>query len=111
MAAQLQHLTKLVRDRGLSQGEFEARVLQLSNQERRMFERLLGGSVDTVSLRSDCSIGNPSEVRASINQKLEAVGDPRRVVCSLKPHRNRFNERGVLGTWSLVDTSKQPAAA
>lgn len=102
MAAALRRLETLVRETGLSLPEFESRVLKLSPQESRMFSRLLDGDADTVQIRNGCSIGNVSEVAGSLNRKLEAAGDPRRVVCDVTPHRNRYGELGRLGTYRLT---------
>jgi len=102
MAAALQRLETLVRETGMTVPEFESRVLKLSPSESRMFSRLLDGDADTVQIRNGCSIGNVSEVAGSLNRKLEAAGDPRRVVCDVAPHRNRYGQLGQLGTYRLT---------
>mgnify|MGYP006276753881 CR=1 FL=1 len=102
-AQKLQTLTGLVKKSGLTRAGFESLVLKLGPQESRMFSRLLDGPAGTVEIRNGCSIGNVSEVRSNLNRKLEAAGDPRRVVCSVEPHVNRFGDSGRLGVWRLID--------
>lgn len=99
----LETLAGLVQASGLTPSGFQSLVLDLGPQESRLFARLLDGPADTVAIRNGCSIGNISEVRRTLNAKLEAAGDPRRVVCHLVPHTNRFGNRGQLGEWRLVN--------
>lgn len=99
----LETLAGLVKSSGLTPSGLQSLVLQLGPQESRLFARLLDGPADTVTIRNRCAIGNISEVRRTLNAKLEAAGDPRRVVCQLVPHTNRFGNRGQLGEWRLVD--------
>ena len=100
---QLETLAGLVKTSGLTPAGFQSLVLKLGPQESRLFAHLLDGPSDTVKIRNACSIGNISAVRASLNAKLEASGDPRMVVCSLIPHQNRFGERGHIGEWRILD--------
>jgi len=99
----LETLAGLVQASGLTPSGFQSLVLKLGPQESRLFARLLDGPADTVAIRNGCSIGNISEVRRTLNAKLEASGDPRRVVCSMVPHTNQFGQRGQLGEWRLLD--------
>lgn len=103
MRDQLDRLAADVQAANLTRTEFETLVLRLSPQERRLFLRLSRGPALTTELRAVCSVGNVSQVRSSLNAKLESAGDPRRVVCHVRPHRNVHGERGVLGEWRLVD--------
>lgn len=99
---QLDQLAADVQAAGISRPEFESLVLRLSPQERRLFLRLARGPALTTELRQVCSIGNVSQVRASLNTKLEAGGDLRRVVCRVQPHRNVYGELGQLGEWRFA---------
>lgn len=101
MRDQLDQLAAEVQAAGISRPEFESLVLRLSPQERRLFLRLARGPALTTELRQVCSIGNVSQVRSTLNDKLEAGGDPRRVICHTEPHRNVYGERGTLGKWQL----------
>jgi hypothetical protein len=105
MDDQLDQLAAEVQAAGISRSDFEAIVLRLSPQERRLFLLLSRGPADTVRVRSACSIGNPSEVRETLNRKLAAAGDRRRVVCAVQPHQNQYGEWGRLGRWSLTGAS------
>jgi hypothetical protein len=88
---------------GLTETQFQSLLFRLSPQQRRLFELLADeGESCTITVRNRCSIGNPSAVARELNDKLEAVGDSRRVMCNLEPHENRHGERGVLGRWRLV---------
>ena len=110
-AFSLSRLSKAVRKAGIeSPAQLESLALRLSAHQSRLFSLLLEqGESDTITVRRQASIGNISECATSLNLKLEAAGDPRRVVCETRPHRNKFGERGVLGHWRLVD-SEQAAA-
>lgn len=101
-AAAVRELAAEVKAAGLSRAEFEGVVYRLSGQQRRLYLRLCRGAADTVELRSGCSIGNVSEVVRAINAKLTAAGDPRRVICEVRPHVNQFGESGSLGVWKLA---------
>ncbi len=101
----LETLTGLVRESGLTPASFQSLVLDLGPQESRLFARLLDGPADTVTIRNDCSIGNISEVRRTLNAKLNAAGDRRRVVCNVVPHTNKFGNKGQLGEWRLVNAT------
>lgn len=107
----LSRLTKVAKKAGISSpAEFESLALRLSPHQSRLFTLLVErGTCDTITVRQAASIGNISECAASLNAKLEAAGDPRRVRCETRPHENRFGERGVLGWWSLVDTEQAAA--
>lgn len=100
---EIEALAGLVKSSGLTPAGFQSLVLELGPQEARLFARLLDGPSDTVAIRNECAIGNISEVRATLNLKLEAAGDPRRVVCDMVPHTNQFGQRGKLGEWRLLD--------
>lgn len=102
MLDQLDQLAAEVSAAGLSRPDLESLLYRLSGQERRLFLRLTRGPALTTELRSECSIGNISQVRSSLNAKLAAADDPRRVVCRLQPHRNVYGESGQLGSWQLV---------
>lgn len=115
---ELNQLSELASRLNLSETDFQALAYQLSPQQRRLFELLVAeGEADTIAVRTQCSIGNPSAVAIELNAKLEAAGDPRRVLCHLESHDNRFGERGVLGRWRLVhvgaaaNDDKHPSAA
>jgi hypothetical protein len=96
-------LHQLVTTRNLSETDFQSLAYRLSPQQRRLFELLAAeGEADTITVRNRCSIGNVSAVAIELSAKLEAAGDPRRVMCNLEPHDNRFGERGVLGRWRFV---------
>ena len=107
----LSRLSRVVQQAGIkSPAHFEALALRLSPHQSRLFTLLVErGTCDTVTVRREAAVGNISEVRASLNRKLEAAGDPRRVRCETRPHENKFGERGVLGWWSLVDTEQAAA--
>ncbi len=103
-------LEKLAGKLSLSEASFQSLLYGLSPQQRRLFLLLAEeGHASTIEVRTRCSIGNPSFVAIELNAKLEAAGDPRRVLCDVQPHQNRHGERGVLGHWHLVDTSRPPA--
>ena len=107
----LTRLAASVKKAGItSAAEFESLTLRLSPHQERLFCLLLEqGECDTIAVRRQASIGNISECATSLNLKLEAAGDPRRVVCETRPHRNKFGERGVLGYWRLVDVDQVAA--
>ncbi len=107
----LQRLATSAKKAGItSAAEFESLALRLSPHQERLFTLLLEqGESDTIAVRRQASIGNISECATSLNLKLEAAGDPRRVVCETRPHRNKFGERGVLGHWRLVDVDQVAA--
>ena len=99
----LETLAGLVQSYGFTPAGFESLALKLGPQESRLFARLMQGPADTVAIRTGCSIGNISQVRRDLNAKLEAAGDPRRVVCCMVPWVNQFGNRGTLGEWRLLD--------
>lgn len=104
-------LAKACRRAGLDKVGAEALILELSPQQRRLFLHLTEyGQADTITLRSQCSLGNISETASALNAKLEAAGHARRVVCRLTKHRNQFGETGQLGVWSLVEVRADAAA-
>ena len=107
----LQRLATSAKRAGItSEAGFQSLVLRLSPHQSRLFSLLLEqGESDTITVRRQASIGNISEASKATNLKLEAAGDPRRVVCERRPHRNKFGERGVLGHWRLVDVEKAAA--
>ena len=95
---------------GLTQLQFEAIVFSLSPQERRLFLYLNeNGTTGTVELREQCAIGNISQAKTTLNQKLKAAGDDRRVMCQVSTINNRYGESGQLGFWSLVSASELAA--
>jgi hypothetical protein len=99
---------------GQSQSEFESDALNLSPQERRLFEYLRDhGIASTIEVRNACSIGNVSSAAMFLNRKLERAGDSVRVVCEVRSHTNRFGNAGSLGWWFLTDLvdSTGPEAA
>tara|TARA_R110000782_G_scaffold826_1_gene2776 strand:- start:2249 stop:2578 length:330 start_codon:yes stop_codon:yes gene_type:complete len=99
----IEKLSKLVENSGLTQAEFEAISYRLSPQQQRLFLHLSDhGETDTITLRTTCSIGNISDVAISLNKKLTANEDPRKVICLVKPNINKFDDAGVLGHWLLV---------
>ena len=99
----LETLAGLVKSYGFTPSGFESLALKLGPQESRLFALLMAGPADTVAIRTVCSIGNISQVRRDLNSKLEAAGDPRRVVCSMVPWVNQFGQAGQLGEWRLVE--------
>lgn len=111
MDDQLDQLAAEVQAAGISRSDFEAILLRLSPQERRLFLLLARGSADTMRVRRECSIGNPSEVRETLNRKLAAAGDRRRVICSLTQHQNQFGEQGRIGVWTLAGQRGERVAA
>lgn len=104
-------LSHAVRRAGItSPAQFEALALRLSPAQARLFQLLLeNGPSDTITVRQRASIGNISECACALNAKLEAAGDTRRARCELRPHENKFGERGVLGWWRLVDDEQVAA--
>lgn len=105
--AQLGHLVDKL---SLNESDFQSLLYGLSPQQRRMFLLLVEeGTASTIEVRQRCSLGNPSFTAQELNAKLEAAGDPRRVMCDVRPHANRFSERGVLGYWRLVNTGRPSA--
>jgi DNA-binding CsgD family transcriptional regulator len=107
------HLAALTRAvNGCSQAEFESTALNLSPQERRLYEYLREhGISSTIAIRQDIAIGNVSNAAMLLNRKLERAGDSVRVACELRSHTNRFGGNGVLGWWFLTDSSGTDAAA
>ncbi len=100
---QFDDLAEAVQAKGYSQAGFESLVLSLSPQQERLFTFLLErGSASTVDIRQTCSIGNVSECAISLNERLEAIGDDRRVICDVRPHINKYGQRGTLGYYRLV---------
>lgn len=109
--ARVRALARAVRASHLeSAGEFEALALGLRGQQARLWQLLRErGEADTVAVRTHCSVGNVSEAATAINGHLERAGDLRRVICVTSPHVNKFGERGVLGTWRIVDAAANDA--
>ena len=98
----LRNLTEAVAASGITTpAQFEAVALRLSPAQARLFELLHAGPADTIEIRRRASIGNSSEAATSLNATLQRAGDPRRVVCRTRPHRNQFGDAGILGLWSL----------
>lgn len=102
MRDQLDQLAAEISAAGISRPELEGLLYQLSGQQRRLFLRLVRGPADTVAIRRECSVGNISECKTALNAKLEAAGDPRRVICDVQPHVNAYGEAGKLGLWRMV---------
>jgi hypothetical protein len=89
---------------------FQSILYGLSPAQRRFFVLLADeGTADTIRVRTACSVGNPSFTASEINAKLQAAGDPRRVVCTLRPHINRYGNAGVLGHWHIVTVPTEAA--
>jgi hypothetical protein len=107
----LSRLSHAVRAAGISSpAQFQALALRLSPQQARLFQLLLeDGPCNTVTVRQRASVGNISECASALNAKLQAAGDARRVRCELRPHENKFGERGVLGWWRLADAEQAAA--
>lgn len=92
---------------GLSQAQLEAIGLRLGPSERRLYEYLRdNGPRNTIQIRRDCAIGNVSNARILLNQKLEEAGVSWRCVCDVGPLTNRFGERGRIGTLVLVESDE-----
>ena len=90
--------------KGLTPAQFEAIAFNLSPQERRMFGYLIeNGTSNTIELREQCALGNISQTKTSLNAKLAAAGDDRRVFCEVRTIENRYNESGTLGYWTLTE--------
>lgn len=67
----------------LSRPEVEGILYRLTPQQRRLFLWLCDhGPSLTPELRESVEVVNISEVAKQTNLRLEAVGDPRRIVCS-----------------------------
>jgi hypothetical protein len=95
---------------GRSQAEFESTALNLSPQERRLYEYLRDhGLTSTIEIRQNCAIGNVSSAAMFLNRKFERAGESLRVVCQTRTLTNRYGERGIIGWWHLVDTGHAAA--
>lgn len=100
---EMDQLQQLVSTLNLTEAGLQSLAYRLSPQQRRLFELIAEkGEVDTITVRNQASIGNVSAVAIELNAKLEAVGDPRRVLCHLVDHSNKFGEKGVIGRWRFV---------
>ena len=107
---EFQQLAQLAGKLRLPETSFQSLLYGLSPQQRRMFLLLVEeGVASTIEVRQRCSLGNPSFTAIELNAKLEAAGDPRRVLCETRNHSNRHGERGVLGHWRLIDASVKAA--
>lgn len=105
-------LSSTVKNSNLTQTEFESILYKLSPQQSRLFTRLADyGEADTMTLRTECSIGNISDVAIRLNKRLKEHNDPRRVKCILTPNTNKFGESGVIGVWFLVPGAANDSAA
>jgi hypothetical protein len=99
-------LSKLADSLNLPETDFQSLLYGLSPAQRRLFLLLAEeGVASTIEVRQRCSIGNVSFCAIELNAKLEAAGDPRRVLCERREHANRHGERGQLGWWRLVSLS------
>ena len=99
----LDKLSKLVENSSITQSEFEALSYQLAPQQQRLFLYLeSNGLTNTIELSRNCSLGNVSDVASNLNKRLKKCGDSRQVICLLRPHTNKFGQKGVLGNWQLV---------
>lgn len=109
----IQRLARAVSANRLNRSSFDALTLGLKGQQQRLFLHLCEhpDGADTVELRTACSIGNISEAAIALNEKLKAMGDTRKVVCTLTPHKNRFGEKGTLGHWRLIEATDEQQAA
>jgi hypothetical protein len=88
----------------LSRAEVEGILYRLSPNQRRLFLRLAsGGKFDTNSLRNELAIGNISQCAKSLSAKLAQCNDSRRVLCETSRNLNEFNDRVMVGHWSLID--------
>jgi len=96
---------------GLSRPEIEGILYRLSPAQRRLFLHLAQGPADTVTIRTQCSIGNISECARELNEKLARAGDRRRVVCDMVSHVNAYGDPGKLGQWSLASGVSEVVAA
>ena len=104
-------LANLVQSNDLTRAEFESFSLKLSSQQSRLFIHLLDvGEASTPELRTALSIGNISDVAKTLNGKLLASGDTRKVICLLKPNTNQFDEVGIIGHWLIVGDAANDGA-
>jgi len=99
-------LKELVKIKALTQPEADVLTLQLTPQQTRLFLHLAERKTsNTITINSSLSIGNCSDVAASINKKLKNHNDPRQIICTMKQHKNKFNQVGSIGWWLLVDAA------
>ena len=96
-------LSKLVQNKSITQAESEALTYNLAPNQARLFLYLIAHkTANTIDIRNHCSVGNVSDCALSINKKLKAHDDQRRIVCSIEVHINRFKQKGLIGHWILV---------
>ena len=95
-------LSASVSSAGITQAEFEATVIQLQGQARRLFIRLHNADANTNELRQGCAIGNISEAARLLNRRLAAAGDNRRVLCTSVEN----TETGKTGYWRLASIAE-----
>lgn len=90
----------------LDEPEFEAKVMGLTGQPRRLFIFLSGvpgNESHTTEIRQCTAIGNISDAANRLNTALAKLGDHRRVLCVENRHIiNRFDEPGRMGRWRIV---------
>ena len=95
-----------------SPAEFEALALQLTPPEKALFVALSNaeGSLTTLALRASSAglLANVSAIAASINRKLSAAGDDRRLLCAVQP---RAAGRGCCGVWRIESLEAEKASA
>ena len=96
-------LKELVQTKALTQSEADVLTLQLTPQQTRFFLHLAEQKTsNTITISSSLSIGNCSDVAASINKKLKNHHDERRIICTMKQHTNQFKQTGQIGWWSIL---------
>jgi len=96
-------LSKLAANGGLTQAEADSLNYRLPPQQERLFLYLAThDKANTTELQRSCSITNISETAKKLNKKLSANGDTRKVVCTMQPNINRYNEKGFIGYWTLA---------
>ena len=95
-----------------SPAEFEALALQLTPPEKALFVALSSaeGPLTTLALRAaSCGLlANISGIARSINRKLSAADDERRLLCSVEP---RAAGRGSSGVWRIESLEAEQASA
>lgn len=95
---------------GLSQAEFERIGLELSPQERRLYEYLRDhGEINTIEIRENLAIGNVSSAAMFFNRKFEDAGLNIRIVCETRRATNRFGNRTQIGWWRLEECEESAA--
>ena len=97
-------LSNLVESNNLTKPEYEAIVYGLTQQQTRLFLFLTSnGEANTIEVSTTCSIGNVSDCASALTKKLNNNGDSRQVICLIKPHINRYDQKGIIGYWRIVE--------